>query len=127
MDISNEEYHKTKHPSIAPDKIYAIRDSVQGICFAPDGKVVLSTSYSIADTHYFVYNEADATASGTTLDGAPVYYLWNPILHFKGPSMGEGLDYYDGKVITLTEAASDKYIFGKFFAADRIVALDYQV
>ena len=36
-----------------------------------------------------------------------------------------GLDWYDGKVITLTESASNKYIFGKFFFANHIVALDF--
>ena len=40
--------------------------------------------------------------------------------------MAEGLDNYEGKVITLTESASNKYIFGKFFFADKIVALDFK-
>jgi len=39
--------------------------------------------------------------------------------------MAEGLDYYDGKVITLTESASNKYIFGKLFFAFKIVGLDF--
>lgn len=108
----------------APDKIYAIRNKVQGACFTPDGKVVLSTSYGLADTVYYVYNEADATASGEVLDGAPVYYLDNCIKEFKGPAMGEDLDYSEGKVVTLTESASDKYIFGKFFFANKIVTLE---
>lgn len=40
--------------------------------------------------------------------------------------MAEGLDFTNGKVITLTESASDKYIFGKFFFANQIVALDIE-
>ena len=108
-----------------PDKVYSIRNKVQGICFTPDGKVVLSTSYGLADSVYYVYNEADAILSEHTLDGAPVYYLNNCKAELKGPAMAEGLDYYDGKVITLTESASNKYIFGKFFYADKIVALDF--
>ena len=107
-----------------PDKVYSIRNKVQGICFTPDGKVVLSTSYGITDSVYYVYNESEAVDSGLTLDGAPVYYLDKLEREIKGPAMAEGLDHYDGKVITLTESASDKYIFGKFFFADRIVALD---
>ena len=63
--------------------------------------------------------------SGLTFDGAPVYYLCDPLNVVKGPAMAEGLDYYDGKVITLTESASNKYIFGKFFFADKIVGLDF--
>ena len=109
-----------------PDKIYSIRNKVQGICFTPDGKVILSTSYGLKDSHYYVYNEADAIDSGKTLDGAPVYYLNGCIRDVKGPAMAEGLDWYQGKVITLTESASNKYLFGKLFFANKIVALDFE-
>ncbi len=37
--------------------------------------------------------------------------------------MSEDLDYKDGKVYTLTESASNKYIFGKLFNATKIVGL----
>lgn len=107
-----------------PNKIYSIRNRVQGAAFTPEGKVVLSTSYGITDTVYYIYNENDATDSGLTLDGAPVYFLDKYEKKFKGPAMGEDLDYFDGKIITLTESASDKYLFGKFFFANKIVALD---
>lgn len=107
-----------------PVAIYSIRDQVQGICFTSDGDVVMSTSYGLADSLYFVYELEDAVDSGKTLDGAPVYFLDNMDDMFKGPAMSEGLDYYNGKVITLTESASDKYIFGKFFFANYIVSLD---
>jgi hypothetical protein len=108
-----------------PDKIYSIRDNVQGICFTPDGKVVLSTSYGLADSHYYVYDESKAIDSGLTYNGVPVFYLCETEQVVKGPAMAEGLEYYKGKVITLTESASDKYIFGKFFFANKIVALDF--
>lgn len=110
----------------APDKVYSIRNKVQGICFTPDGKVVLSTSYGLTDTVYYVYNEADAVNSGKTFDGAPVYYLNDCVQQISGPAMGEDLDYYDGKIITMSESASNKYLFGKFFFADKIVALEFK-
>lgn len=106
-----------------PDRVYSIRNKVQGICFA-EGKVVMSTSYGLADSVYYVYDEEKATDSGQTLDGAPVYFLGECQRSIKGPAMAEGLEYYDGEVITLTESASDKYIFGKFFLATKIVSLD---
>ena len=108
-----------------PVKIYSIGNYAQGVCFTPDGKVILSTSYGLTSTVYYVYNEADAIDSGLTLDGAPLYYLNGCIKEMKGPAMGEDLDYYEGKVITLTESASDKYIFGKFFFANKIVAIEF--
>lgn len=107
-----------------PVAVYTLRNNVQGVCFTPDGKVVLSTSYGLTDTIYYVYDLNKATDSGLVFDGAPVYYLDNLEKEIHGPAMGEDLDYYDGKIITLTESASNKYIFGKFFGATKIVALD---
>ena len=108
-----------------PAKIYSIRDMVQGFCTTAQGEIVLSTSFGITSSVFYVYRESDAVDSGLTLDGAPVYYLTNCARSLKGPAMSEGLDYTDGKVITLFESASDKYIFGKFFFAYNIVSLDF--
>ena len=72
-----------------------------------------------------MYNQKDLVDLKTTFDGAPVYALNNCTKQIKGPAMAEGLDYYNGKVITLTESASNKYIFGKFFFATNIVSLDF--
>lgn len=108
-----------------PLKIYSIRNEVQGICFTPDGKVIVSTSYGLADSHYYIYNESEATKSSEVLDGAPVYYLDNYQYKLKAPAMSEDLDYYNGKVVTLTESASNKYIFGKLFFANKINTIDY--
>ena len=107
-----------------PVAVYTLRNNVQGICFTPEGKVVLSTSYGLTDTVYYIYDLNSVTDSGVTFDGAPVYYLDNLEKEIHGPAMGEDLDYYDGKIITLTESASTKYIFGKLFGATKIVGLD---
>lgn len=107
-----------------PVAVYTLRNNVQGICFTPNGKVVLSTSYGLTDTVYYIYDLDSIADSGITFDGAPVYYLDNLEKEIHGPAMGEDLDYYDGKIITLTESASTKYIFGKLFGATKIVSLD---
>lgn len=109
----------------SPVRVYSIRNKVQGICFSSDGKVVLSTSYGLSDSVYYVYDLEKATDSKKTFDSAPLYYLDQLEREVKGPAMAEGLDEYNGRVITLTESASDKYIFGKFFFANKIVALDF--
>lgn len=105
---------------------YSIRNYVQGICFTPNGNVVLSTSHGLNDSIYYVYDLDKATDSGKTFDGAPLYYLDVLEKEIHGPAMSEDLDYYDGKIITLSESASNKYIFGKFFGATKIVALDIE-
>ena len=106
-----------------PVAVYTLRNNVQGICFTPQGKVVLSTSYGLTDTVYYIYDLEGVTDSGLTFDGAPVYYLDDLEKEIHGPAMGEDLDFYDGKIITLTESASQKYIFGKLFGATKIVGL----
>lgn len=106
-----------------PKEIWATRNKVQGICFT-NGKVVLSTSYGLAASEFYIYEEDKATESGKELDGAPVYYLDHALSSFSGPSMSEDLDVYQGKVITLFESASNKYLFGKFFFANYIASLD---
>jgi hypothetical protein len=78
----------------------------------------------LTDTVYYVYDLSKINDSGETFDGAPVYYLDNLEKEIHGPAMGEDLDYYNGKIITLTESASTKYIFGKLFGATKIVGLD---
>ncbi len=108
-----------------PVKVYSIRNKVQGICFTPNGEVVLATSYGLDSSTYYLYDESAATDSGKTVDGAPLVYLDKVVKTLKGPAMAEGLDYYKGKIITLTESASDKYIFGKFFNARHIVGLNF--
>lgn len=109
-----------------PDRIYSIRDCVQGFCVTAGGSFILATSYGITDSHYYVYNEADVIDSGETFDGAPVYYLGACQRDISGPAMTEGLDIYRGKVVSINESASNKYIFGKFFFANRIITLDLQ-
>ena len=110
----------------APVAVYSIRNKVQGICFAPDGSIVMSTSYGLTDSVYYVYGADSVTDSGKTMDGAPLYYIDGAVKEIKGPAMAEGLDYYEGRVITLTESASNKYIFGKLFGANKIVGLDIE-
>lgn len=109
----------------APDRIYSIPDKVQGVAFTPDGKIVFSTSYGITDSVYYVYDASEIIPTEHTLDGAPVYFLGECIKKIKGPAMSEDLDWYEGRVISLSESASDKYIFGKLFFANKIYGLDY--
>jgi len=108
----------------SPVRIYSIRDAVQGICFTPNGKIVLSTSYGLSSSGYYIYDRDAAADSSKTLDGAPVFYLERTENEISGPAMAEGMDWYRDKLITLTESASDKYIFGKLFFATDIVSLD---
>jgi hypothetical protein len=108
-----------------PDRIYTVREKVQGICFTPDGKIVLSTSYGrFNSSNLYVYDGSDVKDSGKTLDGVPVFELGEHTNKILAPAMSEDLDWYNGRVITLTEVAANKYFYGKLFFADDVVALE---
>lgn len=109
----------------APYRVYSIRNKVQGFCFTKEGKIVLSTSYGLSDSIYYIYESDKIVSSGETYLGAPLYKLDSYSRKVKGPAMSEDLDYKDGKVYTLTESASNKYIFGKLFNATKIVGLAF--
>ncbi len=108
-----------------PDRIYSLPNKVQGFAVTPEGKMILSTSYGLKDSYFYAYEESETYESEHTLDGAPVYFLGECKQEIKAPAMAEGLALYKGKVITLFESASDKYMFGKFFFANKIVYLEY--
>lgn len=113
------------HTDPTPEAIYAVRDRVQGVCFTPDGQIVLSTSYGrFNDSHFYVYSAADCLDTGKTLGGVPVFELGECVNEIKAPPMSEDLDWYDGKVITVYETASNKYFYGKLFFTYDVNALD---
>lgn len=109
----------------APEMVYSLPDKVQGFCITDEGEIVLSTSFGLNHSYFYVYDLGDTFDSQLTLDGAPVYFLGECEKTVKAPAMAEGLDLYKGQVITLYESACDKYIFGKFFFANHIVGLDF--
>jgi len=106
-----------------PLEIYSVRNKVQGFAVTDDGRFVLSTSYGLDSSHIYVYNSDCLVDANQTLDDAPVYYLVNHTKDLFCPAMSEDLDVSNGKVITLTESACNKYIFGKFFFATKAWSL----
>ncbi len=106
-----------------PQEVFSVRDRVQGFAITDNNKIVLSTSYGLASTVYYIYDLNESSLSNETLDGAPVKFLDHFESSFNGPAMGEDLDFSNGKILTLTESACNKYFFGKFFFATHIVAL----
>lgn len=114
-----------------PVAIYSIRDRVQGFAITDEGKIVLSTSWGTSASHFYVYDLGFDPSKELLLpdiedNNTPVYILDknNLIEDIKAPSMSEDLDYHDGYVISLSESASNKYIYGKLFFYTDIYALD---
>lgn len=112
-----------------PVEAYSITGLVQGMCFDDEGRVYLSTSYATAFSHIYVYEEKGAY-TGDTIDvlgvNVPLYTLDTASLikDVKTAPMSEEIEIVDGKLYTNCEAASNKYIFGKFTGARWCYATD---
>lgn len=106
-----------------PVKIYSIRDKVQGFCVGDDGRIILSTSYGLSDSYFYIYHKDNIRLSNDLYDGCQLYILDTFSKKIKAPAMFEDLDYKDGRVYSLSESACNKYMFGKFFFANDIVSL----
>ena len=109
---------------LVPVAVYSIPDEIQGFCITDDGTIVLSRSYSVSSSNFYVYKPENIIETGELYKGATVYFLDEPDFNIKGPAMSEDLDLYKGKVITHFESACNKYLFGKLFFANYIAALE---
>lgn len=115
--------------SEVPDEVFSIPGMVQGTCMTDSGSIVLSTSFGIATSHLLAYRVDMAAPDGTfTTDAGaqvPLFCLdsRNLVSDLAGPPMLEGIESHDGRIITLDEAASNKYIFGKLYGAGQVYAV----
>lgn len=113
--------------SPVPERAYSVRDLVQGMCLDDHGNIILSTSYGPAFSHLYLYadpkQEGEVTVLGQTV---PRYVLDSSSLKrdVKAAPMSEEIIVVDGKLYTMCEAATDKYIFGKFTSAKYCHATD---
>ncbi|MBQ1554203.1 MAG: hypothetical protein IIZ68_01965 [Clostridia bacterium] len=98
-----------------PVVAYSLPDLVQGMCFA-NRSIYLSTSYGLAFSQILIYDEGKLTPNGE-IAGLPLYELDSATLtkSQKLPPMSEEIEFLpsEGKLFTMCESASNKYIFGK--------------
>lgn len=107
-----------------PLAIYSLPDRVQGFAITAEGNIALSTSYGLADSYLYYYDSDVIYTNGQDIDFVEVQILDQYSSKLKMPPMSEDLDYSDGKFISLTESACNKYIFGKFFFANYYFGID---
>lgn len=110
----------------SPSRVYSIPGDVQGMCVAPDDRIVLSLSWGIGDAKMLVYDQGSAVRQHPAANDVPKYLVAGEEapLHFLSednlqktitlPPMAEGIDFHDGQVWLTNESASDLYVFGKF-------------
>ena len=111
-----------------PVKAYTLRDKVQGVCFG-DGMIYASTSYGLAHSYIYVYDEAQLAKEGTmNILGydLPLYAIDSASLTktYKVPPMSEEIVIVDDRLHIMCESASSKYIFGKLIDGKWCYATD---
>ena len=110
----------------APAFALSIGDLAQGMCFAGDGRIIISTSWSLSSSHLYFYSVDLAGAADTTVKfgetDVPVFFLGEDelTLNLKCPPMAEEMVVIDGRVYIMNESASTKYIFGNFIAGRKL-------
>lgn len=101
-----------------PQKALSIRGLCQGIAVTSDGKFVLSTSWSLADSHIYLYenvfDEEPAKLEFGAFEGSQAIDLWyldndSLINSIKAPSMSEEIIVKNNRVYVLFESACKKY------------------
>jgi hypothetical protein len=109
-----------------PEFSVSIPAQVQGFAKMADGKVAVSTSWGLTDSHLEIHSEMKN--SGKTIDVSgkevPLYYIDSStrIKDVVMPSFSEGLSIKDGKIVISFESACNKYVIGKLFFATKIVS-----
>jgi hypothetical protein len=116
--------------SISPDAHPAfsisITSQVQGFAVSEDGKVMLSRSWGINPSYLEIHS--GWVNSGTTINttgvDVPLYYLDSSTReqNVTLPAFSEGLTMVDGEVAISFESACNKYIIGKLFFANKVIA-----
>ena len=103
-----------------PDFAYSVTNQIQGMCVTDTGRICLSESWGPSTSHIYIY-ELSGDKSDTTMTVAgkeiPVTYLDSSNLKetVNAAPMLEEIVYVNGRIYTMYESASNKYIFGKFF------------
>lgn len=133
------EHKNTKHFAIVekydesdlskPIAIYSIPEKIQGFCIKDDGTIILSRSWSVNSSYFYVYEKSDIIKLDHQYRNTDVYFLGEPTKTIKAPAMSEDLDIFldekgNEKVLTVFESACNKYIFGKLFFANYIASLN---
>lgn len=99
-----------------PALAISLPDHVQGMCFGED-RIFLSTSYGTSFSYVYGYDLTRVSAEGTIHflgTDMPLFYLDSYSLAEirKLPPMAEEIVIVEGKLYTMCESASEKYLFG---------------
>ena len=108
--MSKYRYGDFEHPVA----VFSIPDEVQGVGVTENGTMIVSRSWGIDFASYDVYKTDRIVPTEYTMDGAPVYFFAEPTHQIASTYFSEDIDIANGKLISMTEGAANKYYIGKF-------------
>lgn len=106
---------------------YSVPGLIQGMCLDDKGRICLSASYGAAFSHIYIYSSPVSGGNAEVLgQKVPLYFLDSSCLalDIKIPPMSEEIVFANGRLYTMCESASNKYIFGKLTSARYCYATD---
>ena len=118
--------------SETPEMVFSTTGKIQGMTFAGEQFMVLSSSYGLAtSTLYFydlsvVFGTADVGATMVINNvEVPLYYLDSSTLidTVEAPPMAEELVWHGDKIWIMNESACTKYWFGKLTSGNRVYGI----
>ena len=109
-----------------PEFAVSITSLVQGIAVNEDGTVMLSRSWGLNDSHIEFHSGWKDSGNKIAIgdNTLPLYYLDSSTMtrDLIMPAFSEALIIIDGKVAVSFESACNKYIVGKFFFSNKVIA-----
>lgn len=112
-----------------PTRCFSIPARVQGMCLTDQGtRLVLSCSWGYGDAHLLAYDTSRFQTDGSlAIDGfdVPLTCLDGRSLveRLRVPPMAEGIDGHNGAVFLANEAASERYLIGRFYGGGVVYRL----
>ena len=117
--------------TIIPTAVLSIPDLAQGMASDGKGTLCVSTSYAVALSHLYFYDDPTSGSPDgeIEIDGAkyPLYYLDTDELQKDVTlyPMSEEIYFSNGRVFIINESASAKYIFGKLTGGGYVYSYKY--
>lgn len=103
----------------------SLPDMVQGMCITSSGRIAVSTSWGISNSHLKLYRNWKADSRMYPCGGGeiPLYLLSDACLEedVALPPMSEELEYKDGRILINFESAGKKYKNVNIFRQDKIL------
>lgn len=97
--------------SSAPKVAYSVRDKVQGFAVMSDGRVALSCSFGLDDSHLYLYKLSQPVRYTYNDKEIPLYVMEDSLIEkdVKMPFMSEDIDVIGDSIIINFESSAVKY------------------